>query len=179
MHVHILDPMSCEAVTHIVPLPPPIDVKGYAEGGGQFFVIEEQPENRLEGGDFEDIKSVSALDKEKAVPAEAELDPTTPMQCKCGIRMCDCVVRPCGHVFCNVCIREIDSVALSGGFQKAHASDKTWQCLTCNEKVSWVAGFAAPMNLPGEEGLRMRVPVNVLKVEDGRIAFRSIQKSRI
>ena len=171
--------MSCEAVTHIVPPPPPIDVMGYAEDGGQFFVVEEQPESRLEGGDFENVKSVSAMDEEKTVQAEPSLDLATPMQCRCGIRMCDCVVRPCGHVFCNVCIREIDSSALSGGSQKTRALDKKWKCLTCNDEVSWVAGFAAPMNLPGEEGLKMRVPVNVLKVEDGRVAFRSVQKSRI
>lgn len=173
--------MSWEAVTHIVPPPPPIDTQQYAQDGGQFFVVEEQPDNRLDGGNFESVKSVSAMDKEKLAQTDGSLDPKTPKPCKCGIRMCDCVVRPCGHVFCNVCIREIDdkSVWMGRGSQSTKASGQNRRCLTCQSEVSWVAGFAAPMNLPGEESLRMRVPVNVLKVEDGRMAFRSIQRSRI
>jgi hypothetical protein len=30
------------------------------------------------------------------------------------------------------------------------------------------------MNLPGEEPLRTKVPVNVLKIEDGRMRFSSV-----
>ena len=58
VHVHILDPASCEAVTHIVPPPPPIDAKTYAESNMPFFVLEERPDERLEGGDFDHVKSV-------------------------------------------------------------------------------------------------------------------------
>jgi hypothetical protein len=35
------------------------------------------------------------------------------------------------------------------------------------------------MNLPGEEALKVKVPVHVLKVEDGRVQFKSIHKTRI
>jgi hypothetical protein len=45
--------------------------------------------------------------------------------------------------------------------------------------VSHVAGFSAPMNLPGEEPLRIKVPVHVLKIEDGRVRFEGVQKTRI
>jgi hypothetical protein len=35
------------------------------------------------------------------------------------------------------------------------------------------------MNLPGEETLKCRVPVHVLEIEDGRVQFKSIQRTRI
>lgn len=35
------------------------------------------------------------------------------------------------------------------------------------------------MNLPGEEPMRMKVPVHVLEIDDGRVRFSSIQKTRI
>ena len=35
------------------------------------------------------------------------------------------------------------------------------------------------MNLPGEETLKYKVPVHVLKIEDGVIQFKSIQRTRI
>ncbi|EXJ63442.1 uncharacterized protein A1O5_11491 [Cladophialophora psammophila CBS 110553] len=91
VHVHILDPASCEAVTHVVPPPPPPDARGYIKAGGSFFVVEEQPENRVDGGDFDNVKSVSVMDKDQAVQPESSLDPTQATQCKCGIRFCDCV----------------------------------------------------------------------------------------
>ena len=91
VNVHILDPTSCEAVTHIVPPPPPIDTKSYIKEGGSFFVVEEQPENRLDGGNFEDIKSVSAMDQAKGIGTEPSLDPSQQTRCKCGVRLCDCV----------------------------------------------------------------------------------------
>ncbi|OAG42872.1 hypothetical protein AYO21_02823 [Fonsecaea monophora] len=180
VHVHILDPASCEAVTHVVPPPPPIDAMGYVEEGGAFFVVEEQPENRVDGGDFDNVKSVSAMDQQKGVQSEPSLDPSQPTRCKCGIRLCDCVVRPCDHQFCNVCVREVDPLAITRSFTSAEPpSREKWFCPTCKRAVSYVAGFSAPMNLPGEETVRVRVPVNVLEVKDGRVAFKSIQESRI
>ncbi|KIW86331.1 hypothetical protein Z517_01727 [Fonsecaea pedrosoi CBS 271.37] len=169
VHVHILDPASCEAVTHVVPPPPPIDAMGYVEEGGAFFVVEEQPENRVDGGDFDNVKSVSAMDQQKGVQSEPSLDPSQPTR-----------VRPCDHQFCNVCVREVDPLAITRSFTSAEPpSREKWFCPTCKRAVSYVAGFSAPMNLPGEETVRVRVPVNVLEVKDGRVAFKSIQQSRI
>jgi len=91
VHIHILDPTSCEVVIHVVPQPPPIDAMGYVEANMPFFVVEEQPENRVDGGDFENVISVSSMDKEKGVATEPSLDPSKPAQCKCGVRLCDCV----------------------------------------------------------------------------------------
>ena len=59
-----------------------------------FFVVEEQVNNRVEGGDFNTVNSVSAMDKEnlKGVTAEPEFDPSKPKICKeCETRLCDCM----------------------------------------------------------------------------------------
>ncbi|KAF2178128.1 hypothetical protein K469DRAFT_676307 [Zopfia rhizophila CBS 207.26] len=176
VHVHILDPASCEKVTHIVPPPPPIDAKTYAEQDGPFFVVEEQVDNRVEGGDFDNVKSVSQMDKKAGVTTEPEFDPLKPKMCTaCSLRLCDCIIRPCDHQFCNMCIKKLERE----GEQDPVLARKNWKCPTCNKSVSHVAGFSAPMNLPGEEPMRMKVPVHVLNIEDGRARFTSIQKTRI
>jgi hypothetical protein len=88
----MLDPESCEKVTHIVPHPPPKDVKNYVETGGQFYVIEEKVDERLDGGDFDNVKSVSQMDKHVGITTEPEFDPKKPKMCaKCEKRLCDCM----------------------------------------------------------------------------------------
>lgn len=92
--MHILDPASCEKVTHIVPPPPPIDAMGYVGANMPFFVVEEQVDNRVEGGDFDNVASVSAMDKKIVGVAteEPEFDPSKPRMCKeCETRLCDCM----------------------------------------------------------------------------------------
>jgi hypothetical protein len=92
VHIHILDPASYEAVTHIIPPPPPMDATEYTEANMPFYVVEEQVDNRVEGGDFENVISVSAMDKEKGVVTEPALDPSKPTMCRsCEVRLCDCV----------------------------------------------------------------------------------------
>jgi hypothetical protein len=92
LHVHILDPMSCEKVTHMVPQPPPIDAKAYTEAGGQYFVVEEKVDERLDGGDFDNVKSVSQMDQHVGISTEPEFDPTKPKMCTtCELRLCDCM----------------------------------------------------------------------------------------
>jgi hypothetical protein len=63
---------------------------------------------------------------------------------------------------------------------EAQAGQK-WKCpaISCGAEVVRVAGFSAPMNLPGEEAFRVDVPVVLLKVEDGRMRFSSVSKTRI
>ncbi|KAK2767454.1 hypothetical protein FQN54_003610 [Arachnomyces sp. PD_36] len=176
VHVHILDPQSCESVTHIVPPPPPIDAMGYVEQDLPFFVVEEQVDNRVDGGEFKNVASVSAMDKKTGVMTEPSFDPSKPTMCTgCETRLCDCIVRPCNHQFCNVCIRKLEK----GDESDSREQIRRWKCPICSSDVSHVAGFSAPMNLPGEEGLKAKVPVHVLKVEDGRVAFKSIQRTRI
>jgi hypothetical protein len=92
LNVHILDPVSCEKVTHIVPKPPPIDAKAYTAAGGQYFVVEEKVDERLDGGDFDNVKSVSQMDQHVGISTEPEFDPTKPKMCTaCELRLCDCM----------------------------------------------------------------------------------------
>jgi hypothetical protein len=92
LNVHILDPVSCEKVTHIVPKPPPIDAKAYTAAGGQYFVVEEKVDERLDGGDFDNVKSVSQMDQHVGISTEPEFDPTKPKICTaCELRLCDCM----------------------------------------------------------------------------------------
>ncbi|ENI00582.1 hypothetical protein COCC4DRAFT_53609 [Bipolaris maydis ATCC 48331] len=178
IHVHMLDPESCEKVTHIVPRPPPMDVKRYAKTGGQFWVVEEKVDERLDGGDFNNVKSVSQMDKHVGITTEPEFNPVRPKMCTtCEMRLCDCIVRPCAHQFCNTCIKAIEEGSATESDSQQAAP---WKCPTCSTPVSHVAGFSAPMNLPGEEPMpRTKVFVNVLKVEDGRARFTTVQKSRV
>ncbi len=79
-------------MTHIVPPPPPIDAAEYAKANLPFYVVEEQVDNRVEGGDFNNIVSVSAMDKEQGVTAEPVFDPSKPRMCReCEVRLCDCM----------------------------------------------------------------------------------------
>jgi len=92
LHIHILDPVSCEKVTHVVPTPPSTDVKAYTEAGGKYFVVEEKVDERLDGGDFDNVKSVSQMDQHIGISTEPELDPTKPKMCTtCELRLCDCM----------------------------------------------------------------------------------------
>lgn len=62
----------------------------------------------------------------------------------------------------------------SGGLVKDYGP-----CPQCRRTVSHVAGFMAPMNLPGEESIRTKMPVHILKVNDGRIQFESVRRTRV
>ncbi|EFR05201.1 integral membrane protein [Nannizzia gypsea CBS 118893] len=163
VNVHFLDPFSCEKVTHIVPPPPPVDGAEYIKKGLPFFVVDEQVDNRVDGGDFNDVKSISTINAEKGITAEPSFDPNKPT-----------IIRPCDHQFCNICIKKLEISRSSGD-----EGDSCWKCPRCGCDVAHVAGFAAPMNLPGEESLKAKVPVHVLKVEDGRAQFQSIRRMRV
>jgi hypothetical protein len=81
-------------------------------------------------------------------------------------------VRPCDHQFCNVCIRVLEKDTHEANMSDAH-------CPQCDEKITRVAGFSAPMNLPGEESVLTKMPVRILTVNDGRVKFQSIRHTRI
>ena len=92
INIHILDPMSCEKVTHVVPLPPPIDAKAYTDAKIPFYTMQEDVDGRLGEGDFEGLKSVSEMDEAVGVTTEAEFDPLKPQMCtECEKRLCDCM----------------------------------------------------------------------------------------
>ncbi|KAJ5460085.1 uncharacterized protein N7458_001637 [Penicillium daleae] len=92
INIHILDPVSCESVTHIVPPPIPMSAYEAILAKLPFFVVSEQIDNRLEGGDFDNVKSVSKMDETKGIASEPSLDPNQPIMCSsCEKRLCDCV----------------------------------------------------------------------------------------
>jgi hypothetical protein len=60
INVHIFSPNTFEALTHIVPHPTPISAAAYASEGLPFFVVEEDPDNRLDGSEtLASVMSVS------------------------------------------------------------------------------------------------------------------------
>jgi hypothetical protein len=52
--------------------------------------------------------------------------------------------------------------------------NKKWKHPNCNGSVSHLASFSVPMNLPGEEPVRVKVPVNTLMIKDGGVRFLSM-----
>lgn len=69
-----------------------MDAKAYTDAGIPFYVVQEDVDNRLEEGDFEDISSISAMDKQIGVTTEEEFDPMRPKMCtQCEMRLCDCM----------------------------------------------------------------------------------------
>ncbi|KAL4766664.1 uncharacterized protein BDW70DRAFT_155322 [Aspergillus foveolatus] len=175
LDIHILQPSDFEAVTHIVPPKTPITTEEYIEAGIPFYVVDEDPDQRLDGSaTLAGVKSISAMDNEVGVDeADTEFDPLKPKRCAtCAVRLCDCIIRPCNHQFCHMCVK---AVAPPG--KTSHDEQK--RCPVCAAVVSHVAGFSAPMNLPGEETFKVDVPVAMLEVQDGRAAFESVVKMRL
>ena len=91
MNVHILDPASCEQVTHIVQ-EPPMDAQAYIDADLPFYVVEENVENRLDNGEFGQVVSVSEMDQNIGITTEPSFDPNKPKMCEeCSLRLCDCM----------------------------------------------------------------------------------------
>ncbi|KAL4751101.1 hypothetical protein BDW72DRAFT_212901 [Aspergillus terricola var. indicus] len=175
LDIHILQPSDFEAVTHIVPPRTPITTEEYIKAGIPFYAVEEDPDQRLDGSaTLAGVKSISAMDDEIGVDeADTEFDPLKPKRCAtCAVRLCDCIVRPCNHQFCHMCIKAVASAG-----ETSHDEQK--RCPICAAAVSHVAGFSAPMNLPGEETFKVDVPVTMLEVQDGRAAFVSAVNMRL
>jgi len=69
-----------------------MDAKAYIEASGQFFVVEEKVDERLDGGDFDKVKSVGQMDQHVGISTEPEFDPKKPKMCTtCELRLCDCM----------------------------------------------------------------------------------------
>ncbi|KAL3431832.1 hypothetical protein BDV09DRAFT_206421 [Aspergillus tetrazonus] len=166
LNIHILQPSDFEAVTHIIPPKTPITIEEYIKAGIPFYAVEEDPDQRLDGSaTLAGLKSISAIDNEVGVDeADTEFDPLKPKRCA--------TIRPCNHQFCHMCVK---AVAPPG--KTSHGEQKC--CPVCAAVVSHVAGFSAPMNLPGEETFKVDVPVAMLEVQDGRAVFESVVKMRL
>ncbi|BCS18370.1 RING finger protein [Aspergillus puulaauensis] len=174
--IHILHPSAFEAVTHVLAPKTPIATEEYLAAGIPFYAVEEDPDQRLDGSEvLAGVKSVSAMDSHVGVQdgSSTDFDPSKPKRCaKCAVRLCDCIVRPCNHQFCHVCIKAIAS-------PRANTSSNEQRCPLCSANIAHVAGFSAPMNLPGEETFKVDVPVVMLEVDDGRTAFQSVMEMRL
>ena len=69
-----------------------MDAKAYTDAGLPFYIVQEDVDNRVEEGDFENVKSVSAMDKEIGVTKEDEFDSMKPKMCtQCEKRLRDCM----------------------------------------------------------------------------------------
>ncbi|KAI9886853.1 MAG: hypothetical protein M1823_001352 [Watsoniomyces obsoletus] len=92
LNVHIFNSWTFEAITHIMAPPTPITAEHYTELGLPFFVIEEERDQRIDGGDaLKEVKSVSAMDKKVGLE-DAALNQVEPGICKgCSIRLTDCM----------------------------------------------------------------------------------------
>lgn len=121
VNVHILDSFTFEVATHIVPPPTPITAEKYNDQGLPVFLLEEEVNGRLDGGNsLKGVKSVSIMDKETGIDdiSNAVFDPLKPKKCQtCESMLCDCMyvlittkierislvltdnssVRPCNH----------------------------------------------------------------------------------
>jgi len=91
INIHILDPSSFEQITHVVPVPPPIDAKPYIDANRPYYVIHEDVDNQLDGGEFNNVPSDSEMNKKVGVITQPEFDPFKPKLCReCLVRLCDC-----------------------------------------------------------------------------------------
>lgn len=69
-----------------------MNAQAYIDADLPFFVIEENVENRLDKGDFEQVVSVSEMDKKIGVTTEPSFNPNKPKMCEeCSLRLCDCM----------------------------------------------------------------------------------------
>lgn len=168
VNIQIVDSADFEASTHIVPPPTPVSAKNYADAGLPFYLTGESKQDRLkESKILSAIKSVSGLDRKLGVgtSVDNDIDPAKPGKCcTCSTRLSDCVTRPCNHKFCSVCITAV--------------AQKN-RCPSCKGTVKHVAGFSAPMNLPGEETYKVNVPVVMLEVKDGVTISSAMEEMRL
>ncbi|KAL2867674.1 uncharacterized protein BJX67DRAFT_352058 [Aspergillus lucknowensis] len=178
VNIHILNPPDFEDVTHIVPPETPITTEEYLAASIPFFAVEEDPDQRLGGSTaLAGVESISAMDEHVGVHdgSSTEFDPLKPKRCgTCAVRLCDCIIRPCNHQFCHMCIKAVASPGTS-----TQPGREGRRCPICSTGIYHIAGFSAPMNLPGEETFKVNVPVIMLEVEDGRAAFESVVEMRL
>ncbi|KAL4917868.1 hypothetical protein BDW62DRAFT_217829 [Aspergillus aurantiobrunneus] len=178
LDIHILHPPDFEAFTHIIPPKTPITTRDYIAAGIPFFVAEEGPGKQYDGSEpLSGVKGISIMDQQLGVQdkSNTEFDPLKPKRCEtCVVQLSHCVIRPCNHQFCHICIKNVEPPSTC-----TPASRGQRRCPVCSTPVRHVAGFSAPMNLPGEETFKVDVPVVMLEVQDGRTAFQSVMEMRV
>ena len=95
VNVHILNSFTFEQATHIVPPPTPITAKAYKDLGLPVFLVEEEVDGRVDGGNpLKGVQSVSMMDKEMGIDGSSDttFNPLKPKKCgTCEARLCDCM----------------------------------------------------------------------------------------
>lgn len=95
VNIHILNSFTFEEVTHIVPPPTPITANMYNNLKLPVFLLEEELNDRVDGGNsLKGIQSVSAMDKKMGIDGSSDttFDPLKPKKCgTCEVRLCDCM----------------------------------------------------------------------------------------
>ena len=95
VNIHILNSFTFEEVTHIVPPPTPITANMYDDLKLPVFLLEEELNDRVDGGNsLKGIQSVSAMDKKMGIDGSPDttFNPLKPKKCgTCEVRLCDCM----------------------------------------------------------------------------------------
>ena len=95
VNIHILNSFTFEEVTHIVPPPTPITANMYNDLKLPVFLLEEELNDRVDGGNsLKGIQSVSAMDKKMGIDGSSNttFNPLKPKKCgTCEVRLCDCM----------------------------------------------------------------------------------------
>ena len=84
----------------------------------------------------------------------------------------------CGIAACGPATTNSATSASASGPEFRDAKGNR-RCPACQTYAERVVGFAAPMNLPGEESVDMEVDVHLLQVDAGRIAFHSTYQTAL
>lgn len=137
VNVQILNSVVFEAVTGIIPLPPPISFKDYLKAKLPFFHL--IGDETIAGGkNLSGLQSVGQRDAEMGVQLQISISKSkkTVGCVVCEENLADSILRPCMHVFCGLCVRD-----------HMHDGDKT-RCAACRKLAKEVISFGAPMEMP-------------------------------
>ncbi|KAH6671925.1 hypothetical protein B0J14DRAFT_594738 [Halenospora varia] len=137
VNVQILNSVVFEAVTGIVPPPPPISFKDYLKAKLPFFHLIGD-ETIAAGKALSGLQSVGQRDAEMGVQLQSSISKSkkTVGCVVCEENLADSVLRPCMHVFCGLCVRD-----------HIHDGDKI-RCAACRKLAKEVVSFGAPMEMP-------------------------------
>jgi ankyrin repeat protein len=137
VNVQIINSVVFEAVTGIAPPPPPISFKDYLKAKLPFFDL--IGDASIQGGKvLGKLQSVGQRDAKACIPLQASLSKSTKVVgcVVCEENLADSILKPCNHVFCGLCIRDL-----------MYQDDRT-RCAACRKVAKEVVSFGAPMEIP-------------------------------
>ncbi|KAH8747812.1 hypothetical protein F5882DRAFT_490994, partial [Hyaloscypha sp. PMI_1271] len=137
VNVQIINSVVFEAVTGIAPPPPPISFKDYLKAKLPFFDL--IGDASIQGGKvLVKLQSVGQRDAKACIPLQASLSKSTKVVgcVVCEENLADSILKPCNHVFCGLCIRDL-----------MYQDDRT-RSAACRKVAKEVVSFGAPMEIP-------------------------------